>query len=324
MKFRKILSIALIIILFNACSSFSNPEEIGSNDNYGFPSEGSEGMIPSFTNDEMEQSNKDITGLPNEKLIQTIGLELETKQYTTTINEIEALVKSLNGYIQSSYIPRPRNDVEFNNLEANLSVMIPTSSIEDFILKTGSTSNIVSERREAYNVSDIYRDTESRITTLNAKEIRLLELLQKSGSLSDLLMIETELSNTRYEIERLESTIKDYDTRIQYTQFTLTIREVYEYSPSDQASLWDRIVEAFSSNAQSFIRTLETSFIFIVTTLPFLIIQLILWCLPLLIIFLIYRKISKKHNLRNLFNRKVSSDNKQGKHREKPTDDDLN
>jgi hypothetical protein len=200
--------------------------------------------------------------------------------------------------------------VEFNNLVATLTVMIPTSSIEDFILKTGKTSNIVNERREAYNVTDIYRDTESRITTLKAKEVRLLELLQKSGSLSDLLMIETELSNTRYEIEQLQSSIKDFDTRIQYTQFNLTIREVYEFSPSDQASLWERIVEGFSSNAQSFIRTLETGFIFIVTTLPFLLIQLILWCLPLLIVYFIYRKLSKKHTFMNWINRKFKSENK--------------
>lgn len=306
MKFRKILMIVLIVFLFNACSSFLEPKETSTDDNYGNTTEESEGMVPSFTNDEIDQANKDITSSPNEKLIQNIGLELETKEYTKTVSDIEALVRSLNGYIQSSYVPRPRNDVEFNNLEANLTVMIPTSSIEDFILKAGATSNIVNERREVYNVTDVYRDTESRITTLKAKELRLLELLQQSGSLSDLLMIETELSNTRYEIERLESSIQDYDTRIQYTQFNLIIREVYEYSPSDEASLWERIVEGFTSNAQSFIRTLETGFVYIVTTLPFLIIQLLLWCSPLFIVFLIYRKLAKKHNFRNWFNRKVS------------------
>lgn len=307
MKFSKILIIVLIVILFNACSSFLESKETSS-DNYGNTNEESEGMDPSFSNDGIDQSNKNITGLPNEKLIQNIGLELETKEYTKTVDEIEALVKSLNGYIQSSYVPRPRNDVEFNNLEANLIVMIPTSSIEDFILKAGATSNIVNERREVYNVTDVYRDTESRIITLKAKELRLLELLQQSGSLADLLLIETELSNTRYEIERLESSIKDYDTRIKFTQFTLTIREVYEYSPSDEASIWERIVEGFSNNAQSFIRTIESGFIFIVTTLPFLIIQLILWCLPFLALFLIYRKVSKKHTLINWFNRRVSSE----------------
>lgn len=302
MKFRKKILILLMILLFSACSSFSSPEETSQNDNS--PSSESEGFAPSFTNDENSITNKDNIGLPNEKLIQTIGLELETKQYATTVSEIEALVRSLNGYIQSSYIPRPRSNVEFNNLEANLNVMIPTSSIDDFILKTGKTSNIVNERREAYNVTDVYRDTESRISTLKAKELRLLDLLKESGTLSDLLMIENELSNTRYEIERLESSIQDFDTRIKYTQFNLTIREVYEYSPSEQASLWERIVEGFTNNAQSFLRTLEAAFIFIVTTLPFLMIQLILWCLPLLIIFLIYRKLTKNKNTFDFFKKK--------------------
>lgn len=306
MKFRKIISILLMILLFTACSSFSSPEEINQNDNKDTSSE-SEGMAPSFTNDENALTNKDNTGTSGEKLIQTIGLELESKQYATTISEIEVLVRSLNGYIQSSYIPRPRNDNEFSNLEANLNVMIPTSSIDDFILRTGKTSNIVYERREAYNVTDVYRDTESRINTLKAKELRLLDLLKESGTLSDLLMIENELSNTRYEIERLESSIQDFDTRIKYTQFNITIREVYEYSPSEQASLWERIVEGFTNNAQSFLRTLESVFIFIVTALPFMLIQLLLWCLPLLIVFLIYRRVSKNKNMLNLFKRKTTS-----------------
>ena len=266
-------------------------------------------MQPSFSN-EGEFINKDGTESPSEKLIQTIGLELETKQYTETIKEIEALVKSLNGYVQSSYVPRPRNESEFSNLEANLTVMIPTASIEDFILKAGTASKIVNERREVYNVTDVYRDTAARILTLQAKELRLLELLKQSGSLSDLLLIENELSNTRYEIERLESSIQDYDKRIQYTQFNLTIREVYEYSPSERASLWERIVEEFTSNAQGFLRALESGFIFIISTLPFLLVELALWFIPILILYLIYRKVSKKRNMKLWLKHKVKTDSK--------------
>jgi len=314
MKFRKIIILTLFILLISACSSFSSPKEEGSTDNSGAVTEDSEGMIPSFNNDQVDQS-KNISETPNEKLIQNIGLEIETKQYTTTVSEIEALVRSLNGYIQNSYIPRPKSENEFSNLQASLTVMIPTVSIDDFIIKAGKTSNIVSERREVYNVTDSYRDTESRINTLKAKELRLLELLKQSGSLSDLLTIENELSNTRYEIERLESTILDFDKRIQYTQFNLTIREVYEYSPSEQASLWERVVEGFTNNAQSFIRTLENGFVFIVTTLPFILIQIILWCSPIIIVYFIYRKVSKKKFL-PWFKQKIIKEEKHVDHKE--------
>ena len=309
MKFRKILLFILLISLLSSCSSFLSPSEESSIDQSG---EMSEGMVPSYTDDEQGIS-KDVTNISSdEKLIQTIGLEIETKQYTTTISDIEALVKSLGGYIQSSYIPRPKAEAEFSNLQANLVVMIPTKSIEDFILEAGKSSNIVSESREAYNVTDSYRDTEARISTLKAKELRLLELLNQSGSLSDLLMIENELSNTRYEIERLESTILDYDKRIEYTQFNLSVREVYEYSPSDEASLWEKIVEGFSSNAQNFLRTLETGFVFIVTTLPFILIQFILWCLPVAFIYFIFKKFSKNKSF-NLFKKFIKKDNPEKK-----------
>jgi hypothetical protein len=41
-----------------------------------------------------------------------------------------------------------------------------------------------------------------------------------------------------------------------------------------------------------------------------LLIQLILWCLPLLIVYFIYRKLSKKHNFMNWINHKFKSENK--------------
>lgn len=308
MKQSKKIWIMLLIFLLTACSSFSSSKETDAMENSGAVSEQSGGMEPSFTNDKFGENHQENSSLFNEKLIQTIGLELETKDYTKTVDEIEALVKTLNGYIQSSYIPLPRNNVEFSNLIANLTVMIPTSSIEDFILKAGTASKIVSERREVYNVTDVYRDTEARILTLQAKELRLLELLKQSGSLSDLLMIENELSNTRYEIERLESSIQDYDKRIAYTQFNLNIREVYEYSPSERAGLWQRIVEAFSKNAQDFIRSLENGFVFILSTIPFLLVKTVLWILPLILVYFIYRRIAKKRDLLKRFMHKIKAD----------------
>ncbi|HCT63048.1 MAG TPA: hypothetical protein DIC19_03010 [Erysipelotrichaceae bacterium] len=307
MKTRSLILLITIVFLFSACSTFSSPKETSSTDQSAGISEQSEGMEPSFTKDNFGSNNLEQPSISNEKLIQNIGLELETKDYTKTVEAIEALVKSLNGYIQNSYIPLPRNESEFSNLVANLSVMIPTSSIEDFILNAGKTSKIVSERREVYNVTDVYRDTEARIVTLQAKELRLLELLKQSGSLSDLLLIENELSNTRYEIERLESSIQDYDKRIAYTQFNLSIREVYEYSPSERAGLWERIVEAFSSNAQSFIRTLENGFVFIVSTLPFLLVEVALWTLPIMFFYFVYRKVTKKHNVTFWFKNRITN-----------------
>ncbi len=304
MKFRKIILVLSLIFLFSACSS---PKEENLINDGGSVSEGSEGMIPSYTNEEPNQINKDSIS-SNEKLIQTIGLELETKEYSNTIKEIESLVKSLGGYIQSSYIPRPKKENEYSNLEANLSVMIPTIYIDDFILKTGKTSNIVSEQREVYNVTDSYRDTETRINTLKAKELRLLDLLKESGTLADLLMIENELSNTRYEIERLESTILDYDKRIQYTQFNLIIREVYEFSPTEKTSLWERIVDGFTNNAQSFLRSLESSFVFILTTLPFILIQVILWCLPIILFIILYRRFFRNRPLFSFLKKFVKKD----------------
>jgi hypothetical protein len=299
MKPLKRIVLILSLLMITACSSFTSSESPILNDRPGSSEDSSEGMMPSFGDADFKGSSQD-SDASAEKLIQQIGLEIETKFYAQTISDIEKLIANLGGYIQSSYVPQPRVNTEFNNLVASFTLMIPTSKIDAFILQTGEISNVVSERREAFNVTTAYRDTEARIVNLKAKETRLLELLQQTGSLSDLLMVENELSNTRYEIERLESSIRDFDARIQFTQFNLTIREVYEFTPNERGSLWDRVVEAFRVNAQRFVYVLETSFIFVVSELPFILLQLLLWILPLGLLYGLMRWLNRWSWFKNI------------------------
>lgn len=296
MKIKTLIILVFIVLFLTSCSSTSTQEPA----NAGEESTSSEGVYPSFTKDDALGLSETTNVTSETKLIQTIGLELETKQYTQTISDLEALTKQLGGYIQSSYIPLPKENVEYSNLTAYLSLMVPTTKIDEFILATSETSSITNESREASNVTDVYSDTEAHISNLQVKEARLIELLKQSGTLSDLLMIETELSNTRFEIERLQSVLKNYDTRIEYTQFNITIYEVYEYTPTDSASIWDRIVEEFSYNIQNLTRSLESAFIFIISTLPFLILT---YLLPILVVYLIYKKYNKKNPLKSVLSK---------------------
>lgn len=293
MKRKTWFSIVLLAILMIAgCSSSpmtkNEPKsnEIA-NDFGGIRDSGAptEQTKPSLSNDDFKLTKEN-------KVIHTIGLELETKDYSNTLSKIEALTHSLNGYVQNSTIPRNREDEKYSDLVAYYTLMIPTENIDKFIISAGEVSNIVNESRNAMNVTESYFDTEARISSLKTKETRLLELLKQSGTLADLLQIETELSNTRYEIEMHEATLRNYDNRIAYTQFNVTVREVYTYTPAKRDGVWDRIVDDFASNWQRLVWSAENIFIFSVSTLPFMLLQLLIIVIPICILILLYQKLS--------------------------------
>ncbi len=227
----------------------------------------------------------------DQKIILAVGLDVETKDYAKAITNLEQLTKDYGGYIQYSMIPRNPAGEKYASLNATYNLMIPTDKITDFVQKVGEFTNIVKESRNATNITDAYVDTEARIANLKAKEVRLKELLKQSGNLSDLLQIETELSNTRYNIEAMERQLQSYDTQIQYTQVNVSIMEVYTYTPDQQSvSLWDRIVDEFKNNWKNFGWYMSSALVFVVSELPFILLQLVLALIPIYLLYAIFHK----------------------------------
>ena len=300
MKLKGIIALFLMGMLLIGCSSSkqSNPKM-----QYDKTESNSSGIAAEDSKNSDNENMYALSGA-DQKIIHSLNLQLETKDYTTTIQSIENLTASLRGYIQTSDIPRNPEGEKYSGLLARFTLMIPTTKIEDFITSTSDFSNIVKESRNAQNITDEYHDTASRLTTLKTKQTRLLELLKKSGTLSDLLQIESELSNTRFEIERLETQMKSYDTRIQYTQFDIIVQEVYTYTPKiENTSIWQRIVDEFGRNWKVFSYNIAEFFVFAISGLPFLLFQLAIVIIPL---FILYKFFTKRYGnkIKHLFNKK--------------------
>ncbi len=76
----------------------------------------------------------------------------------------------------------------------------------------------------ADNITEQYTDVQARLTSCQAEETRLLELLDKADTVDEMLQIESYLSDVRYEIESYTAQIKNWDSRISYSTVSLTFR----------------------------------------------------------------------------------------------------
>ncbi len=88
-------------------------------------------------------------------------------------------------------------------------------------------------------------DLESHKKALVTEQDRLLELMEQAETVEDIITIEGRLSEVRYQIESMESQLRTYDNKVDYSTVYLYINEVRRYSPSEEAGVGERIKSGF-------------------------------------------------------------------------------
>ena len=117
--------------------------------------------------------------------------------------------------------------------------------------------------------------------------------------MTDLLEIESRLTDVRYELENYTSQLKLYDNQIDYATIHLNITEVQEYTPVEEPSLWERIRDGFQDSLKALGENLQNLLVWLIVALPFLVI----YGGIIAVIVVLIKKVRK--------NRKVKKDKKQ-------------
>ena len=88
---------------------------------------------------------------------------------------------------------------------------------------------VESESQSGQDVTAQYVDLEARLNNARNTEQRLIDLLkQRTGKLSDVLEVETELSRVREEIERMEGERRLLSKQVEYATLNATIAEEFK------------------------------------------------------------------------------------------------
>ena len=85
--------------------------------------------------------------------------------------------------------------------------------------------------------------------TQQTKLERLQNLLAQAENMEDIITIESAISDTELEIERLTGTLRQYDSLVDYSTVYITLQEVYQLSDVEEpaTSFGSRISAAFAS-----------------------------------------------------------------------------
>lgn len=226
----------------------------------------------------------------NRKWIITVHMSAETEDLDTMTAALDEQITKLNGYVEDQHIYNGSAYSSRRYRSASLTIRIPAEDVDNFTQEVSGIANVISQEKNLEDVTLNYVSTESRVTALQTEEARLLELMAKAETMSDLLEIEQRLTDVRYELERTTSQLRTYDNQINYATIYLNIEEVQEYTPVEDPTLWERISSGFKDSLEDLWESLQNLLVGTVIAFPFLLVYGGIG----LVIFLVIRKLAKR------------------------------
>lgn len=225
----------------------------------------------------------------------TAPMIIHTAQLTVVIQnldiaraQVDKIVERYSGYIGDLTVSAPSNGAR--TLTATLRV--PATQLDSALAELKKLGRVESETQDGKDVSAQYVDLEARLSNSRNTEKRLLELLSnRTGKLSDVLEVETELSRVREEIERMEGERRLLAKQVEYATLTATVTEEYKAPAS---ALPDSTATRFRNAAVDGYRSVVNFIIgvalFLISDGPMLVVWTLILLLPARWVWRRYRK----------------------------------
>lgn len=283
-KLFSLLCSLLIVVCLAGCSS--------SNKNGSYTTGSSTSDFSSYDsreyfNDSTGNDDSLDTLSVKSKIIYTASMDFETKDFDKTIENLNEKINSYDGYVINRNIYKHGEDNKY--ISAYYSIRIPVSNYNAFLSDSETIANVTSLNESADDITDEYIDLSARLENLKLEEETIQTLLEKATEMSDILEIESRLSEIRGDIESYQAQINYYDTVTEYATIDISISQVDVYTSNKSfiQKLGDLLKDSFSS----FGDVINTLFTCLLYALPYILIALI--------IFLIIRKIKNDKNNKN-------------------------
>ncbi len=236
------------------------------------------------------------------KLIKTVNIFAETEDFDTLVPGLQKQVEGLGGYIEhisvydvnSYYV----EEQQVKQRCADVTARVPKEKLDGFLAQVGEQTNITSRSENVEDVTLQYVDLESHKKALVTEQERLLALMEKAETVEDIIAIEGRLSEVRYQLESMESQLRTYDNRIDYSTVELTISEVRKYSPPQTATVWQRIENGFMKSLEDIGLSIRDFAIGFVIDIPYFVLWLVVIAVAVIAVRILWKVWKKRRSKR--------------------------
>ena len=241
------------------------------------------------------EQGSDAPDVDPEKIIYSADATLETTDFDAAISGVIELVEKNGGWVESSSI----NGANYYNISRGNSynrsayyvLRIPGDKFQLMMNSLSELGNVPYTHIYTENVTAQYYDTQARLTAYKAQESRLVEMMAIAETVEDVIAIEDKLTDIRYRIDSLQTSLNNWDRRVNYSTLNLGVEEVKEYTPDEKKiSYGQELLKAFTDAIEGVGEFFKDALVFVVSAIPALVI--------IAVLFFVLRPVLKKSGAR--------------------------
>ncbi len=231
----------------------------------------------------------------NRKLIKTVSMDIETLEFDNFIALLNSEVNKVGGYVEHEYSSNGSPYDTYRVLKhSSVTVRVPDSKLNDFVGSVSGAGSVINKTTSTEDVTLNYVDTESKKEMYLAEQESLMALLEKAETIEDITYLTERLTQIRYNIESMESTLRVYDDLVDYATVNINIQEVEVLTPvvveePEPKTTKQIIAEGFKASCQNVFNDIRDGFVDFVIRLPYIVRTLVKLVIFLGVAFVVVR-----------------------------------
>ncbi len=226
-----------------------------------------------------------------QKLIKTVTMSAETTEFDKMVADVRTKTESAGGYVESSDISG--NYGGDTTRYAHFVLRVPAEELDAFTGELKDASNVRSFSETTEDVTLQYTDMDTHIKALREELDALFSMMEQATSMKDILSIQSQITDVRYEIESYESQLRVYDNQVTYSTVYLDLYEVNRESSTTGTTFGERVKAKFNDNMYQMGQGFQNFMVGLLGGLPILIPVMII-CVVVVLVLRRFWKIRKQ------------------------------
>lgn len=196
--------------------------------------------------------------------------------------EVLKIVKKHNGFVQSS-----SEMLTTNSPMMSIEVRVPVDGFDALLTDIEQVGTLLSRSTNSEDVTMQVVDLEARLKSMRLEEQAYQRILLQAKKIPDVLQVQQRLTDIRGQIESMQAQYKTLREQVAYSTVNITLQQSAAFASEVQDKGW--LGETWASA----LRALKAGGRATVIAVIWLVIMSPFWLVPLLILWLIVRKLAK-------------------------------
>jgi Domain of unknown function (DUF4349) len=181
------------------------------------------------------------------QLIKTAALRLTVQDVDGAIADLRNLLKQQQGDI---YDFDDQRGGDGSRRQVSLELKVPQQNLDSTLEALGKLGTVVNTQVSSEDVTTQIVDTEARLKNLRQQEAMTQKIMERTGSIKDVLAVSQQLSQVRDQIERLDAQVKQLKTQVAYSTIKLQITAAIVGGPVNQNTFGQQVQDRWNRSTR--------------------------------------------------------------------------